>query len=571
MHLKGHLAALTLLFGVHLSQAQIGNFVCDTTGNWLLFANYDGGELNIIVDENIPNLKIGICTYEPVNVTFGGAFVGNITQVNYAGFNSAQGNNNCGFPIITSSFSGINPSILTIETTPPVNIISPPNPNFFNQPNGNNSGVVCLADCDLSTYQGGCNTADQVLDVFQNRFGGSLRGVSVQYCCWQFSTPYRISALKGNCCNAGGSAFASIQYPSSPICIGATSAPILPTFQGNAAGTFYANPPGLSINPTTGAIIPANSSTGTYEVVYALNLNCTNYFYRDTITLLGGGSLNTISDSACSAYTTPWGEILTQSGTYFDTLSTSSGCDSIIQLNLNITGPVVLPITTINSCTPYTASWGQTYFQSGIYTDTLRSANACDTISSLQLNVISPISRQILAVGDSLCAQNSSFEIIPSSGLQTVVWNFNDPNSGQNNQAFGPSISRSFSAPGIYTIQAYINDSCQTDTLNYTANILDCTDSVVNCRLYIPNAFSPNADNINDNFNIQSNCPLEFYQCTIYNRWGQAVFQTQQPETPWNGTHQGQNCAPGVYPYQITYKYKTKRRLTQRGLITLFR
>ena len=45
---------------------------CDPTGNWILFANYDGGNLNIVVDQNIPNLKIGICTYEPVNVTFSG-------------------------------------------------------------------------------------------------------------------------------------------------------------------------------------------------------------------------------------------------------------------------------------------------------------------------------------------------------------------------------------------------------------------------------------------------------------------------------------------------------------------
>jgi hypothetical protein len=66
------LFSLTIaLFHINFGIAQ-STFVptCDPTGNWILFANYDGGNLNIVVDQNIPNLKIGICTYEPVNVTF---------------------------------------------------------------------------------------------------------------------------------------------------------------------------------------------------------------------------------------------------------------------------------------------------------------------------------------------------------------------------------------------------------------------------------------------------------------------------------------------------------------------
>jgi len=176
---------------------------CDTSGNWYFFGNYDGGKLNIVVDENVPNMKIGICTYEPVEVTFSGPFVGNITDVYYAGFNSSVGNNHCGFPIFTSSINGVNPALVTIDVAPPVNIISPPNPNnILNQPNGFNFGVICVASCDTSTWQGGCNTIDQVLDVFQTRFGGSLRGLKVQYCCWSDSLPYRLSSVTGSCCSS---------------------------------------------------------------------------------------------------------------------------------------------------------------------------------------------------------------------------------------------------------------------------------------------------------------------------------------------------------------------------------
>jgi hypothetical protein len=60
---------------------------CNPSGNVLIFTNYDGGELNINIDTNIANIKIGICSYEPVRVNIGGAFASNVTEVLYAGFN----------------------------------------------------------------------------------------------------------------------------------------------------------------------------------------------------------------------------------------------------------------------------------------------------------------------------------------------------------------------------------------------------------------------------------------------------------------------------------------------------
>jgi hypothetical protein len=110
------LAFIVSLYFLNFASAQ-STFTpnCDPNGNWILFANYDGGNPNIVVDQNIPNLKIGICTYEPVNVSFSGPFVNSVTEVLYAGFNSPQNNNTCAFPITTSTFTGINPAILTVN------------------------------------------------------------------------------------------------------------------------------------------------------------------------------------------------------------------------------------------------------------------------------------------------------------------------------------------------------------------------------------------------------------------------------------------------------------------------
>ena len=96
-----------LLFALSLGGASAQ--VCDPTGNLWLLSNYDGGIVTINVDVNIPDLVIGICTYEPVQVTITGPFAGNVSQVFYSGMNSNQNNNNCTYKnrqnriIITSS------------------------------------------------------------------------------------------------------------------------------------------------------------------------------------------------------------------------------------------------------------------------------------------------------------------------------------------------------------------------------------------------------------------------------------------------------------------------------------
>ncbi|HRO98762.1 MAG TPA: hypothetical protein PLN54_04955, partial [Flavobacteriales bacterium] len=81
MFKKWMVVAGTLLPGAAWAQP-----VCDATGNMLIYSNYEGGYLTINVDQNIPDLKVGITTYEAVQVDFVGPFVGNITQVVYAGY-----------------------------------------------------------------------------------------------------------------------------------------------------------------------------------------------------------------------------------------------------------------------------------------------------------------------------------------------------------------------------------------------------------------------------------------------------------------------------------------------------
>jgi hypothetical protein len=166
---------------------------CNSVGNVVIFSNYDGsGEtpatrLNINVDVNIPNLKIGICSYERVSVNIAGAFVGNVTKVIYAGYN-AMGNNHCG-SVATTVITGVPAGIITYNIMPPATCPDP---------DGNNL-IICGYQCN-SGSQGGCNTPAQVVCYFLSAFGSGsvLQLYNAQYGCWAGVTK-SISA-GGSCC-----------------------------------------------------------------------------------------------------------------------------------------------------------------------------------------------------------------------------------------------------------------------------------------------------------------------------------------------------------------------------------
>ena len=177
------LLTLSLLFGFYAHSQ-----VCNQNGNIVIFSNYDGGFLNINVDVNIPNLKIGIVSYEAVEVTFSGPFVNNITGIEYAGYNNGS-NTTCGGNIATTTFIGAPGGVTpNIEFLPPVTY-SDPNGYLF---------IDCGYSCGTGS-QGGCNTAAQIYDYFATLFAGTVYTHETQYGCW--SGTQNLSD-GGNCCAA---------------------------------------------------------------------------------------------------------------------------------------------------------------------------------------------------------------------------------------------------------------------------------------------------------------------------------------------------------------------------------
>jgi gliding motility-associated-like protein len=116
---------------------------------------------------------------------------------------------------------------------------------------------------------------------------------------------------------------------------------------------------------------------------------------------------------------------------------------------------------------------------------------------------------------------------------------------GNNSQEF--VHERENSVAGCYYVTAidiYNNESIALDTL--------CVD---NCPVYeLPNVFSPDSDGINDFFRPFPYRFIESVELTVFNRWGQPVFYTQDPDVNWNSIHQETKkpCVEGVYFYVCT-------------------
>ena len=84
---------------------------------------------------------------------------------------------------------------------------------------------------------------------------------------------------------------------------------------------------------------------------------------------------------------------------------------------------------------------------------------------------------------------------------------------------------------------------------------------------YIPNAFTPNGDGLNEKFKILG-IPYEqitHFNLQIYNRWGQMIYTSNDIREGWDGTWNGENCPEGVYVWSIYYQDSKKKPVTNKG------
>lgn len=92
-------------------------------------------------------------------------------------------------------------------------------------------------------------------------------------------------------------------------------------------------------------------------------------------------------------------------------------------------------------------------------------------------------------------------------------------------------------------------------------------------NIFVPNAFTPNGDNMNDVMRVRSKFAdqLTEFRFIIHNRWGQEVYESSDINDSWDGTSEGDDLEPDVYGYWLRVVCPAGEELIQQGNITILR
>ena len=149
-----------------------------------------------------------------------------------------------------------------------------------------------------------------------------------------------------------------------------------------------------------------------------------------------------------------------------------------------------------------------------------------------------------------------------SLGANFWHWSFGDGDS-----SIVESPVHTYNLPGAYYPYLLVTNSygC-TDTISSKVNITK------EATFYIPNAFTPNNDGINDEFRPYGlDLDKGKFEMVIFNRWGDMVFQTTDVNKGWDGTDKTRNviCATGIYIWKIFYTDALGHQHENEGRVTL--
>lgn len=93
----------------------------------------------------------------------------------------------------------------------------------------------------------------------------------------------------------------------------------------------------------------------------------------------------------------------------------------------------------------------------------------------------------------------------------------------------------------MIALSAHAQDVTETDS------VASDSTTVLTSTLVVPNAFSPNHDQINDIFKVKSYQNIVEFHAYIFNRWGQKLYEWTNIDGGWDGTYRGNDVKQGTY------------------------
>lgn len=303
---------------------------------------------------------------------------------------------------------------------------------------------------------------------------------------------------------------------------------------GADTGIFVSEPPGLVIDPITGKIDLSESLTGTYAISNVFEgIGCKSDSSQFTLTIATAPVADIIEDFfMCEGAT----EQLTSFGGISYEWIPPTYLDDPFAQNPNLISPET----------------------DMVYSVVVTDENGCHDTASVNVTLYE---NPIIDAGEDQYILSGSFVELNASGGVTYAWSpeetLSDPNI-QNPLSYATENT-------TYYVYGTDNHGCiGIDSVN----VILREDAVFG----FPNAFSPNSDGVNDFFLPIAYGTVVDFNFTIYNRWGELIFENTADLTKgWNGTFEEEDQPMGNYIYYFTAIDGTGQDFVYKGNVTLVR
>lgn len=233
-------------------------------------------------------------------------------------------------------------------------------------------------------------------------------------------------------------------------------------------------------------------------------------------------------------------------GIYIDTIKTAGSCDTIRTLDLTV-HPSYQFNDAVTICPGDIYDFhGSLLSKSGSYLAAFQTSQGCDSVYTLELTVLPGT----FLPNDTLLCIASSYEI-KSNSLATL-W-------------FDNTVSQTKTVTATGWYWATIKDAAGCD-------VEDSIYVQFNTKYFVPNAFTPDGNGINDVFvPIFSGVQLKNYHLLIFDRWGNQLFVSDDPADSWDGTCFGKICSSGTYIYYLSVESGNCEKVITKGYVNLLK
>jgi gliding motility-associated-like protein len=297
---------------------------------------------------------------------------------------------------------------------------------------------------------------------------------------------------------------------------------------------------------------------------------------RDT-SFCAGASIQLSAPPGFSGYSWSTGETAQQvsvsrSGTYVVAARTANGCsssDTLVVKNVYPLPSVDLDkdpalcygssrLLDAGSFNAYLWQDGsttrrQSVSATGTYYVTVWDQHSCSNTDTARISIILPLPSAFLPADTSLCSYET-LSLKPNTSYRQYLWNTGASTS-----------SITVSLPGLYWLQVTDSKGCKgSDSILLRSK--ECMEGV-----YVPTAFSPNGDGRNDDFKAMAFGKIQGFELTVYNRWGEVIFKTNDRLKGWDGKVAGTEQRTDVYVWTCRYHFEGEGEQVKKGTVTLVR